>query len=163
MSWQIHDQYIIINNSGISLNDHIGSQREGRDQHTLLCTVPEEGFCRDGADEPLKQFARSLPAVVDFCQVGQQSIQSLAISVHTLLLSFVLLLLQKYKESVRLNWPSLHMCISSSLVVTTHSPDSPLFVQTSQPSFSSSSQIWFEFWMCWPYWLRLHSPFSFSS
>lgn len=36
--------------------------------HTLL---PEESFSRNGTDEPLKQFARSLPAVVDSRQVRQ--------------------------------------------------------------------------------------------
>lgn len=37
-----------------------------------LSSVPEEGLGRNGVDEPLEQLARSLPAVVDFCQVGQQ-------------------------------------------------------------------------------------------
>lgn len=34
----------------------------------------EEGLGRDGVDEPLEQLARSLPAVVDSRQVGQEHI-----------------------------------------------------------------------------------------
>lgn len=34
----------------------------------------EEGLGRNGIDEPLEQLARSLPAVVDSCQVGQEHI-----------------------------------------------------------------------------------------
>ena len=45
-----------------ALNAHFYTQ-------TLPTFVPEEGLGRDGVDEPLEQLARSLPAVVDFCQV----------------------------------------------------------------------------------------------
>lgn len=49
----------------------IHSKKKQYCQHVLL---PEEGFSRNRTDEPLKQFACSLPAVVDSSQVWQQSI-----------------------------------------------------------------------------------------
>lgn len=47
-----------------ALNAHFYIQTD-----TVPTSVPEEGLGRDGVDEPLEQLARSLPAVVDFCQV----------------------------------------------------------------------------------------------
>lgn len=48
--------------------------------------VPEEDFDRNGVDEPLEKFIRSLPAVVDFGQFTQQYMQFFPTSIRTLLL-----------------------------------------------------------------------------
>lgn len=74
------------------LNAHCYTQTD-----TVPTSVPEEGLGRDGVDEPLKQLARSLPAVVDFCQVCEKSLDILTVSTGTLLL---LLLILKHKDSI---------------------------------------------------------------
>lgn len=88
----------------------------------LFSDMPEKGLGRNRVDEPLKQLAGSLPAVVDFCQVGQQISERLSVSIYNpfLLLLLLLLLLFNYIrleihtiiKALELFWDKTHTLFS---------------------------------------------------